>query len=185
MLAKLFARPANVLVLDEPTNDLDAETLELLEELLVEYQGTLLLVSHDRAFLNNVVTSTIVFEGNGQLVEYAGGYDDWLSQRPQSSAERLPEKNGRKKVRPKPTARPSRKRGYMQEREMQDLPQKIEALESEQGKLFAILSDPLFYKKEKDVIAGIKSDLDRVEREIETAYRRWEELETMKPQAET
>jgi len=185
MLAKLFTKPANVLVLDEPTNDLDAETLELLEELIFEYQGTLLLVSHDRAFLNNVVTSTIVFEGNGQLVEYAGGYDDWLSQRPQSATERLPEKNGRKKVRPKPTARPSRKLGYMQEREMQDLPQKIEALESEQGKLFAILSDPLFYKKEKDVIAGIKSDLDRVEREIETAYRRWEELEAMKPQAET
>jgi ATP-binding cassette subfamily F protein uup len=185
MLAKLFTKPANVLVLDEPTNDLDAETLELLEELIFEYQGTLLLVSHDRAFLNNVVTSTIVFEGKGQLVEYAGGYDDWLIQRPQSAAERLPEKNGRKKVRPKSTARPSRKLGYMQEREMQDLPQKIEALESEQGKLFAILSDPLFYKKEKDVIAGVKSDLDRVEREIETAYRRWEELETMKPQAET
>jgi len=179
MLAKLFTKPANVIVLDEPTNDLDAETLELLEELILEYQGTLLLVSHDRAFLNNAVTSTIVFEGNGQVVEYTGGYDDWLSQRPQRAAERLPEKNGRKKVRPKPRARPSRKLGYMQKREMQDLPPKIEALESEQKELFAILSDPLFYKKEKDEIAGVKSDLDRVEREIETAYRRWEELETM------
>ena len=179
MLAKLFTKPANVIVLDEPTNDLDAETLELLEELILEYQGTLLLVSHDRAFLNNAVTSTIVFEGNGQVVEYTGGYDEWLSQRPQRAAERLPEKNGRKKVRPKPRARPSRKLGYMQKREMQDLPPKIEALESEQKELFAILSDPLFYKKEKDEIAGIKSDLDRVEREIETAYRRWEELETM------
>jgi ATP-binding cassette subfamily F protein uup len=185
MLAKLFTKPANVLVLDEPTNDLDAETLELLEELVFEYQGTLLLVSHDRAFLNNVVTSTIVFEGNGQVVEYAGGYDDWLSQRPQRAAERLPEKNDRKKVRPKPTARPSRKLGYMQNREMQDLPQKIEALESEQKELFAILSDPLFYKKEKDEIAGVKSDFDRVEREIETAYRRWEELETMVSQKDT
>jgi ATP-binding cassette subfamily F protein uup len=185
MLAKLFTKPANVLVLDEPTNDLDAETLELLEELVFEYQGTLLLVSHDRAFLNNVVTSTIVFEGNGQVVEYAGGYDDWLSQRLQRAAERLPEKNDRKKVRPKPTARPSRKLGYMQNREMQDLPQKIEALESEQKELFAILSDPLFYKKEKDEIAGVKSDFDRVEREIETAYRRWEELETMKSQKDT
>jgi ATP-binding cassette subfamily F protein uup len=185
MLARLFTKPANVLVLDEPTNDLDAETLELLEELIFEYRGTLLLVSHDRAFLNNVVTSTIVFEGDGQAIEYPGGYDDWLSQRPQRAAERLPEKSGRKKIREKPGARPSRKLGYMQEREMQDLPQKIEALESEQKELFAILSDPLFYKKEKDEIAGVKSDLDRVEREIETAYRRWEELETMKSQEDT
>jgi len=182
LLAKLFTKPANVIVLDEPTNDLDAETLELLEELILEYQGTLLLVSHDRAFLNNAVTSTIVFEGNGQVVEYTGGYDDWLSQRPQRAAERLPEKTGCKKVRPKPKARPSRKLGYMQKREMQDLPPKIEALESEQKELFAILSDPLFYKKEKDEIVGLKSDLDRVERDIETAYRRWEELETMKSQ---
>ena len=178
MLAKLFTKPANVLVLDEPTNDLDAETLELLEELIFEYRGTLLLVSHDRAFLNNVVTSTIVFEGNGQVAEYIGGYDDWLSQRPQGSAERLPEKNATPKTRPQPKAHPSRKLGYMQQREMQDLPARIEALESEQKELFAILSDPLFYKKEKDEIAGVKADLDRVEREIETAYRRWEELET-------
>ncbi|PQP34814.1 ABC transporter ATP-binding protein [Desulfobacteraceae bacterium SEEP-SAG9] len=182
MLAKLFTQPANVLVLDEPTNDLDAETLELLEELLFEYQGTLLLVSHDRSLLNNVVTSTIVFEGNGRVAEYPGGYDDWLSQGTQPATERVPGKNGRKKVRPKPQARPSRKLGYMQKREMQDLPQKIEALESEQKKLFTILSDPLFYKKEKDEIAGIRSDLDRVEREIETAYRRWEELDTMQSQ---
>jgi ATP-binding cassette subfamily F protein uup len=185
MLAKLFTQPANVLVLDEPTNDLDAETLELLEELIFEYPGTLLLVSHDRAFLNNVVTSTIVFEGNGQVAEYTGGYDDWLSQRPQSAAGRPPEKNGRKKARPKSRAGSSRKLGYMQKREVQDLPQKIEALESEQKGLFAILSDPMFYKKEKDEIAGLKSDLDRVERDIETAYRRWEELETLKSRADT
>jgi len=150
------------------------------EELIFEYQGTLLLVSHDRAFLNNVVTSTIVFEGNGQVVEYTGGYDDWLRQRPQSAAAQLPEKNDRKKVKPKPRSRSSRKLGYMQKREIQDLPPKIEALESEQKELFALLSDPLFYKKEKDEIAGVKSDLDRVEREIEAAYRRWEELETLK-----
>jgi ATP-binding cassette subfamily F protein uup len=185
MLARLFTKPANVLVLDEPTNDLDVETLELLEELIFEYPGTLLLVSHDRAFLNNVVTSTIVFEGNGQVVEYPGGYDDWLSQRPQPAADRLPEKNGRKKIRPERKTRPTQKLGYQQEREMQDLPQKIEALESEQKELFAILSDPLFYKREKDDIAGVKSDLDRVEREIETAYRRWEELETIKSQEKT
>ena len=184
LLAKLFTQPANVLVLDEPTNDLDAETLELLEELIFEYQGTLLLVSHDRAFLNNVVTSTIVFEGNSQVVEYAGGYDDWLSQRPQLVSERLPEKNGAKKIRPKPKARPSQKLGYIQKRELQDLPQKIEALESKQKELVAILSDPLLYKI-KGEIAGVKSDLDRVEQEIETSYRRWEELETIKSQEDT
>ena len=185
MLAKLFTQPANVLVLDEPTNDLDAETLELLEELIFEYQGTLLLVSHDRDFLNNVVTSTIVFEGNGQVVEYIGGYDDWLRQRPQRGAKPHPKKNIRKKVQPKPGAPQSRKLGYMQNREMQDLPQKIEALESAQKKLFAILSDPLFYKKEKDEMTRAKLDLHRVEREIETAYRRWEELETMTPPGDT
>jgi len=182
LLARLFTKPANVLVLDEPTNDLDAETLELLEELIFEYPGTLLLVSHDRAFINNVVTSTIVFEGNGQVVEYAGGYDDWLSQRSQGTAERMPEKSGRQKVRPKPKTHPSRKLGYMQKREIQDLPHKIEDLESEQKELFAILSDPLFYKREKDEIAGLKSNLARVEHEIESAYRRWEELEMIKAQ---
>jgi ATP-binding cassette subfamily F protein uup len=185
LLAKLFTQPANVLVLDEPTNDLDAETLELLEELIFEYPGTLLLVSHDRAFLNNVVTSTIVFEGNGQVTEYTGGYDDWLSQRPQGAAEQAPGKAGRKKVRPQPRVRASHRLGYMQKREMQDLPQKIEALESEQKELFATLSDPEFYKKEKDEIAGVKSELDRVEGEIETAYRRWEELEMLQAPEDT
>jgi ATP-binding cassette subfamily F protein uup len=181
MLAKLFTTPANVLVLDEPTNDLDAETLELLEELISEYQGTLLLVSHDRAFLNNVVTSTIVFENDGQVVEYVGGYDDWLIQSPQGTAGRHSEEKTRPKVRPKPKTPASRKLGYMQKREMQSLPQKIDALESRQKELFAILSDPLFYKKEKDEIAGVKSDLDCIEREIETAYHRWEELEALNP----
>jgi ATP-binding cassette subfamily F protein uup len=177
LLAKLFTRPANVLVLDEPTNDLDAETLELLEELIFEYRGTLLLVSHDRVFLNNCVTSTIVFEGNGQVVEYAGGYDDWLSQRPPHNAQRLPQKNKPQKILPKPASRLPRKLGYMQQRELQDLPRKIELLEAEQKTLAAILSDPLFYQKAKDEIAGTKKNLDRIEHEIETAYRRWEELE--------
>ena len=184
LLAKLFTRPANVLVLDEPTNDLDAETLELLEELIFEYQGTLLLVSHDRAFLNNVVTSTIVFEGNGQVTEYVGGYDDWLDQRLQSTAEPQPKKLDRKKSRLKPETGRPKKLGYMQQREIQELPQKIEALESAQKELFAVMSDPLFYKKDKEEIAGVKLDFDRVEREIETAYRRWEELEEVKSQGD-
>ena len=179
MLARLFTQPANVLVLDEPTNDLDVETLELLEELIFEYQGTLLLVSHDRDFLNNVVTSTIVFEGNGQVVEYIGGYDDWLRQRPRGTPVSPPDKNNHRKTPPKPRTPQSRKLGYMQHREMQDLPQKIEALESAQKELFAILSDPLFYKKEKGEIAAARSELERIEREIERAYHRWEELEAL------
>jgi ABC transport system ATP-binding/permease protein len=179
MLAKLFTRPANVLVLDEPTNDLDAETLELLEELIFEYQGTLLLVSHDRDFLNNVVTSTIVFEGNGQVMEYVGGYDDWLDQRPKNISSPEKDKNSPKKPIPKPRAPKSQKLGYMQQRELQDLPHKIETLELEQKALFSMMSDPLFYKKERDEIARAKSDLKRVERDIEIAYHRWEELETL------
>jgi ATP-binding cassette subfamily F protein uup len=179
MLAKLFARPANVLVLDEPTNDLDAETLELLEELLLEYRGTLLLVSHDRAFLNNVVTSTIVFEADGRVTEYAGGYDDWLIQKPKRKEPPAPPKNGSKNIRPKPMPHKPVKLGYMQERELKDLPQKIDALESGRKKLFEVMSDPLFYKKSKGEIARVKAHLDRVENEIETAYLRWEKLEEM------
>ena len=179
MLAILFTQPANVLVLDEPTNDLDAETLELLEELIADYPGTILLVSHDRSFLNHVVTSTIVFENRGRLVEYAGGYDDWLIQRPRSTVEKKPEKQSRPDVRPQNQKPSTRKLGYMQKRELHSLPQKIEALESRQTELSATLSDPLFYKKEKSEIAAVKSELDRIEREIETAYRRWEELEAL------
>jgi len=179
MLAKLFARPANVLVLDEPTNDLDAETLELLEELLLEYQGTLLLVSHDRAFLNNVVTSTFVFEGDGRVIEYAGGYDDWLIQKPKRKEPPSPQKNDGKKIRPKPMPPKPAKLGYMQKRELNDLPQKIDTLESRQKELYAAMSDPLFYKKGKEEIGRVKAHLDRVENEIKTAYLRWQELEEM------
>jgi len=179
MLAKLFARPANVLVLDEPTNDLDAETLELLEELLIEYQGTLLLVSHDRAFLNNVVTSTIVFEADGRVIEYAGGYDDWLIQKSKKKEPPSPQKNDSKKIRPKPVIHKPAKLGYMAKRELKDLPQKIDTLESRQKELFEAMSDPLLYKKEKEEIARLKAHLDRVENDIETAYLRWQELEEM------
>ncbi len=179
MLARLFTMPANVIVLDEPTNDLDAETLELLEDLLLEYTGTLLIVSHDRAFLNNVVTSTLVFEGNGRIIEYAGGYDDWLLQRPQGQQPASsPIKTGSKK---RQTTEPPkvRKLGYMEKRELQDLPQKIDALEAEQKELFACMADPLFYKKEKNEIKRIRTRLAQVEQDIATAYQRWEELEAI------
>ncbi len=179
LLAKLFTRPANVLVLDEPTNDLDAETLELLEKLLFEYQGTLLLVSHDRAFLNNVVTSTLVFEGQGRVIEYAGGYDDWLIQRPQPKQERLPakkpcNKHGAETKRPK-----ARKLGFKEKRELKDLPLKIDTFEAEQKELYAIMSDPIFYKKGKEEIARAHAHLAEVEDQIKAAYLRWEALESL------
>jgi len=177
LLARLFAKPANVLVLDEPTNDLDAETLELLEELLFDYKGTLLLVSHDRAFLNNVVTSTIVFEGGGVVTEYAGGYDDWLLQKPKS-AETLLEKKEAKKARPpSPYAKPG-KLGFKQSRELSELPRRIDELESEQKSLHAAMSDPFFYKKSREEIAALQKRLTEVEQDIEANYLRWEILES-------
>ena len=179
LLAKLFTAPANVLVLDEPTNDLDAETLELLEELLVDYKGTLLLVSHDRTFLNNVVTSTLAFEGDGRIVEYAGGYDDWLVQRPEAEPGPPPDKKAGRKNRQRPKPAKKSKLGYMEKRELKDLPQKIDALESEQQELYEILSDPLFYKKTKEEIREVKTRLHEVEHDIEAAYRRWEALESI------
>ncbi len=177
LLAKLFTQPANVIVMDEPTNDLDAETLELLEERLLEFSGTLLLVSHDRTFLNNVVTSTIVFEGNGVLTEYAGGYDDWLLQRPEPGPA-VPNEEAVAKI-DAPSRRPakSKKLGYMEERELKALPHKIELLESEQKALYSEMADPLFYKKENKEIARTKARLRELEGAIETAYHRWEELE--------
>ena len=177
LLAKLFTQPANVIVLDEPTNDLDAETLELLEERLFEFTGTLLLVSHDRAFLNNVVTSTIVFEGSGVLTEYAGGYDDWLLQRPEPEPSFPPGKTVTRNEPPPPGSTKPKKLGYMEERELETLPRKIETLESEQKALYAEMADPLFYKKEKDEIALKKALLGKLEGDIEAAYRRWEILE--------
>jgi ABC transport system ATP-binding/permease protein len=177
LLARLFAKPANVLVMDEPTNDLDAETLELLEELLLDYKGTLLLVSHDRAFLNNVVTSTIVFEGRGVVTEYAGGYDDWLLQRTKS-AERPPEKKEAKKVRPhSPPVKP-KKLGFKESRELSELPRRIEELESEQKALHTAMSDPFFYKKSREETAALQKRLAEVEQDIEAAYLRWETLES-------
>ncbi len=178
MLAKLFTRPANVLVLDEPTNDLDLETLELLEELLFEYRGTLLLVSHDRAFLNNVVASTMAFEEQGRVVHYAGGYDDWLIQRPPLTEGSRTQKKEREKKgeRSKPQGVP--KLGYKERRELEELPQQINALESEREGLFEAWSDPLFYKKGKEEMERIKSRMAWVEQAIESAYLRWEELES-------
>ncbi len=178
MLAKLFTRPANVLVLDEPTNDLDAETLELLEELLLDYAGTVLLVSHDRAFLNHVVSSTLVFEGGGRVVEYAGGYDDWLLQRPAPADAAVAEKPEPTRPRPAAAAPKPKKLGYMQARELEALPGRIEALEIEQQQIHDAMADPLFYRKDKAEVVAMQQRLAQVEAEIAAAYRQWEELES-------
>jgi ATP-binding cassette subfamily F protein uup len=178
LLAKLFTQPSNVLVLDEPTNDLDVETLELLEELLFEFSGTILIVSHDRAFLNNVVTSTLVFEGIGQVTEYAGGYDDWLIQRPKPDVTQSSEKNAPEKCKQKNKQIKTQKPTFKEKQELKDLPQIIDKFESRQKELYEIMSDPQFYKMEKNEISRIKSELEQTEKAIEDAYIRWEELES-------
>jgi len=183
LLAKLFARPSNLLVLDEPTNDLDMETLELLEELLQDYSGTVLLVSHDRAFLNNVVTSTLVFEGRGRVGEYAGGYDDWLAQRPEEIRPEAKEKKPKKSP-PAKTPAP-RKLTFKEARELEELPDRIEQLEAEQKELVAAMADPLFYQTgEGSKVAITKARLDELENSLQAAFQRWEELEAVRELSE-
>ena len=180
LLARLFGMPSNVLVLDEPTNDLDMETLALLEERLLTYNGTILLVSHDRAFLNNVVTSTIVFEGAGRLNEYVGGYDDWLRQRPEAVAQAEPKvaKRPDKPAREKPSA--PRKLSYKQTKELEALPGKIEVLEKEQADLIASLSSPEFYAETDAAgVAAANARLAQLQGELDEAYLLWERLEEL------
>ncbi len=178
LLARLFAKPANLLVMDEPTNDLDLETLELLEELLLEFAGTLLLVSHDRAFLDNVVTSCLVFEGGGRIREYVGGYSDWLRQRPAPK----PVAAARSKPAAKPAARPAPpaapgKLSYREQRELEQLPARIEELERRQQEGHVLTADPAFYQQEPGVIARKMEELRALDAELEAAYARWEALE--------
>lgn len=177
LLAKLFAAPSNLLIMDEPTNDLDVETLELLEELLMEYQGTLLLVSHDRAFLNNVVTSTIAYE-DGRFREYVGGYDDWLRQRPTPAVARtvVPEPAAKTRGAGRP-AKP--KLSFQQKKELEELPARIEELEQRQQELYDLMADPQFYQREGESIATTKAKLEEVQAELEGLFARWEELESL------
>ena len=177
LLARLFTKPSNVLVMDEPTNDLDIETLELLEDLLIEYPGTLLLVSHDREFLNNVVTSTLVLEGEGRVKEYAGGYDDWLLQRQPESPAPEPAPAKAKPARP-PQERP-RRLTYKEQRELETLPQRIEVLEAALGPLHQVMADPALYRQDPAEIIKTKNSLQSLEKDIAEAYRRWEELESL------
>ncbi|HVY52910.1 MAG TPA: ATP-binding cassette domain-containing protein, partial [Gammaproteobacteria bacterium] len=175
-LAKLFSQPANLLVMDEPTNDLDVETLELLEELLSNFQGTLLLVSHDRTFLDNVVTGTLVFEGEGCITEFVGGYQDWLRQKPPISKTLKPEAS--KKVIDKPKS--NKKLSYKDERELEGLPAYIEKLEAEQNTLQIKISAPDFYQQDSKIITETLEKLTGLSSELEKAYLRWEELEQAK-----
>ncbi|MCL4491305.1 MAG: ATP-binding cassette domain-containing protein [Nitrospirae bacterium] len=184
LLAKLFTKPSNVLVMDEPTNDLDTDTLELLEEMLMEYEGAVLLVSHDREFLNNIVTGTIVFEGDGRLAEYVGGYDDWLRQR-RSAVPGLTGKTEKavkaaKQAKPRSQQERPRTLTFKEKEELEALPALIEALEAERDKLYETFADPDFYKQDGSRLTAAKERIEELEKEITTAYERWELLETIR-----
>ncbi len=184
VLARLFTRPANVLVFDEPTNDLDIETLELLETQLLEFQGTILLVSHDRSFLDNIVTSTFVFEGNAHVQEYIGGYDDWLHQRTTPAMkESVPQPRRNTPAVGAATltdvSAPAKKKlSYLEQREFDRLPERIEALESEQQRLNAVMAHPDFYKEMAEIIRQLMTRLEELQRELLDAYALWDELDS-------
>jgi ATP-binding cassette subfamily F protein uup len=178
LLAKLFTRPSNILVLDEPTNDLDIDTLDLLEELLIDYKGTVLLVSHDRSFLNNVVTSTLVFEGNAVIKQYIGGYDDWLRQRKAEQAATTTKPAATATKASSKTDAQVKKRSYKVQRELDQLPAEIERLETEIGAISEQMNQPDFYQAERSVTAAIEKNLATVQEQLNHCYQRWEELET-------
>ncbi len=183
LLARLFAQPSNLLVMDEPTNDLDVETLELLEELLADYPGTLLLVSHDRDFLDNVVTSTLVMEGDGRIGDYVGGYSDWLRQRRDVPVQSQADARGvpgapAASARPPATGNPVRRRlGYKEARELEQLPARIEALEQRLAGLAAALHDPGFYQRDVAAQAAHNAAMAETQAQLDAAYARWEALE--------
>ena len=186
LLAKLFARPANVIVLDEPTNDLDAETVELLEERLVDYAGTLLLVSHDREFLDNVVTSTLVFEDEG-IKEYVGGYTDWVRQRGVVSAAATPPPSSTRSAAAladntavvRVAKNEPKKISYKLQRELELLPAEIERLETELGGIHERMADPAFYQLPAAEITAVSTRASNLQASMEVAFRRWEELESL------
>ncbi len=185
MLAKLFAKPFNLLVMDEPTNDLDVDTLELLEELLMNYEGTLILVSHDRAFVDNVVTSTLVFEGNAEVYEYVGGYEDWLEQykykqskiEPQSvkkPEQALAKKASNKKNR---AVEKTKKLSFKEQKELDELPALIDALDAQLKEVTEEMSATEFYQQDKESVSHTTQRLSEIEQALELAYKRWQELE--------
>ena len=187
LLARLFTQPANLLVLDEPTNDLDADTLDLLEELLIDYTGTVLVVSHDRAFLNNLVTSVLAYEGDGVINEYIGGYDDWVRQRPPTLSPgeasrglgQKPEAAPREVVIPKAQGK-GRKMSFKEIKELESLPSQIESLETAIETLTREMARPDFYQQAKDLITAHQADLARQQQTLEITYGRWEALEALR-----
>jgi ATP-binding cassette subfamily F protein uup len=181
MLAKLFKQPSNVMVLDEPTNDLDAETLELLEELVGQYTGTVLVISHDRAFLNNVVTSTIAFDPDGTVREYDGGYADYVRQRRSAAKQSEPATthDPTNKSKPQPSRTPKKKLSYKDKKELEELPERIASLESQQARFHEQMADPEFFKQDPTTIASANEELSTLTDQLTTAYTRWEQLEEM------
>jgi len=186
LLAKLFTKPFNLLILDEPTNDLDMETLELLENILVEYQGTLLLVSHDRTFLNNVVSSTLVFEGSldtPQLNEYVGGYEDWVRQRPNKNQNNKNKEvtntcsTTKSPIKPEPK---KKKLSYNEQRELDSLPKTIEDLELQIEARSEEMNNPDYFKKPAQELAELGEELNSWQQELDQCYQRWEELDCKK-----
>lgn len=175
LLAKLFSLPSNLLVMDEPTNDLDIETLELLEELLNNYQGTLLLVSHDRAFLDNVVTSTLIFEGNGKIEEFVGGYQDWLRQRkvPEVAKSTSQKADAKKSA----TTTSTKKLSFKEQKELAELPKKIETLEIQQATLQQLIASENFYQQPPSNVSETLDKLTALTTQLDQIYKRWEELE--------
>ncbi|MBP9865403.1 MAG: ATP-binding cassette domain-containing protein [Candidatus Omnitrophica bacterium] len=180
-LARLFTNTSNLLVMDEPTNDLDIETLELLEELLVEYTGTLILVSHDRTFLNNVVTSTIVLEGDGVVYDHPGGYDDWLSEKfEQNKAVKEKLAASPKTPPPKPVKEPASRLSPSEQKELAGIPKKIDALDIEKKAFYIRMAEPGYYQQAPAEIAKVRARLDQIAEELNRFYARWELLEGMK-----
>ncbi|MFP5304876.1 MAG: ATP-binding cassette domain-containing protein, partial [Gammaproteobacteria bacterium] len=175
MLAQLFCRPSNLLVLDEPTNDLDIETLDLLEERLIDYGGTVLLVSHDREFLDNVVTRSLVFEGEGRVGDYVGGYADWQRQRATPAPSTPPARSA-----PAPVPAAPQRLSTKERRELDSLPARIEQLEAEQTKLAAEMGAPGFYDQPRERIAAVEQRLSAIEQDLASAYARWEALEAQR-----
>jgi ATP-binding cassette subfamily F protein uup len=178
LLARLLTRPANVLVLDEPTNDLDIETLELLEELLASYPGTLLLVSHDREFIDDVVTSTLVLEGGGRVGEYVGGYSDWVRQARPTVPKKSETASKARRAEPEPSSAPAkRKLSWKEARELDALPARIEQLETDLAAMSARLEEPEFYRQDSAAIVAAHAEMAARQAELDEAYARWQALE--------
>jgi ATP-binding cassette subfamily F protein uup len=183
LLARLFSQPCNLLVMDEPTNDLDVETLELLEDLLANFEGTLILVSHDRAFLDNVVTGTLVFEGDGKIGDYVGGYSDWLEMTKQTEARQAAavqiQSQAQPKTEPAKPQGPKKKMSYKDQRELENLPKQIETMENRQAELNATLNSADFYQQNPDAVKTVLDEARALELALEAAYQRWNQLDAM------